>query len=121
MQKIPLLFIAIVAHLVLAAQTIQSPDKQLQLHFEVKDSMPYYRLDYKNIPVIKQSKLGLTLVNDISLLKGFVNKEQKTSSFNESWRPVLGELKTIVNNYNELRVTLAQPKNVVAIACQAIE
>ena len=110
MQKISLLFIAIVVHLFAAAQTIQSPDKQLQLHFEVKDSMPYYRLDYKNIPVIKQSKLGLTLVNDISLLKGFVNKEQKTSSFNESWRPVLGELKTIVNNYNELRVTLAQPK-----------
>ena len=110
MQKIPLLFIAIVAHLVLAAQTIQSPDKQLQLHFEVKDSIPYYRLDYKNIPVIKESKLGLTLVNSISLLNGFVNKEQKTSSFNESWRPVLGELNTIVNNYNELTVTLAQPK-----------
>ena len=49
-------------------------------------------------------------MNSISLLNGFVNKEQKTSSFNESWRPVLGELNTIVNNYNELTVTLAQPK-----------
>jgi len=92
------------------AQTLQSPNKQLQLRFELKDSIPYYNLDYKNIPVIKQSKLGLTLVNDISLLKGFVNKEQKTNSFNESWHPVLGEQKTIVNNYNELTVTLGQPK-----------
>ena len=92
------------------AQTLQSPNQQLQLRFEIKDSIPYYNLDYKNIPVVKQSKLGLTLVNTISLLDGFVNKEQKTSSFNESWRPVLGELKTIVNNYNELTITLAQPK-----------
>jgi hypothetical protein len=93
------------------AQTLQSPNKQLQLRFEIRDSIPYYNLDYKNIPVVKQSKLGLTLVNTISLLDGFVNKEQKTSSFNESWRPVLGELKTIVNNYNELIITLAQPKS----------
>ncbi len=92
------------------AQTLQSPDKQLQLRFEIRDSIPYYNLEYKNIPVVKQSKLGLTLVNTISLLDGFVNKEQKTSSFNESWRPVLGELKTIVNNHNELMITLAQPK-----------
>ena len=86
------------------AQTLQSPDKQLELRFELKDSIPYYSLDYKNVPVVKQSKLGLTLVNTISLLGGFVNKEQKTSSFNESWHPVLGELKTIVNNYNELNI-----------------
>ncbi|HKC37393.1 MAG TPA: glycoside hydrolase family 97 N-terminal domain-containing protein, partial [Chitinophagaceae bacterium] len=110
MQKGSLFFISIVVHLFLAAQTLQSPDKQLQLHFEIKDSVPYYSLDYKNITVVKQSKLGLTLVNTISLLDGFVNKEQKTNSFNESWHPVLGELKTIVNNYSELTVTLAQPK-----------
>src|SRR4026208_432985 len=92
------------------AQTLQSPNKQLQLRFEIRDSIPFYNLDYKSIPVVKQSKLGLTLVNTISLLDGVVNKEQKTNSFNESWHPVLGELKTIVNNYNELTVTLAQPK-----------
>ena len=92
-------------------QTIQSPNKQLQLVFELKDSMLYYLLTYKDIPVIKTSKLGLTLINTTSLLDGFVNKEQKTSSFIESWHPVMGELKTIVNNYNELAITLSQPKS----------
>ena len=111
MRKYFTLLAVILLNLVSNAQTLQSPNKQLQLRFELKDSIPYYSLEYKNIPVVKQSKLGLTLVNTISLLDGFVNKEQKTSSFNQSWHPVLGELKTIVNNYNELTVTLVQPKS----------
>src|SRR5689334_21764372 len=110
MRKLSFFITIIFLQLIASSQTIQSPNKQLQLTFEVKDSIPYYRLDYKNTPVVKQSKLGLTLVNTISFLDGFVNKDQKTSSFNESWHPVLGELKTIVNNYNQLTVTLSQPK-----------
>ena len=110
MRKLSFFPAIIFLQLVASSQTIQSPNKQLQLTFEVKDSIPYYRLDYKNTPVVKQSRLGLTLVNTISFLDGFVNKDQKTSTVNESWHPVLGELKTIVNNYNQLTVTLSQPK-----------
>ena len=110
MKKV-LVFAACVFYLQGFSQTIQSPDKQLQLVFEVKDSVPYYQLTYKGTPVVRPGKLGFTLVNTSSLLDGFVNKEQKASSFNESWNPVLGELKTIVNNYNELAVTLSQPKS----------
>src|SRR5580765_8678472 len=101
MQKKLFVFVAILLHLFVSSQTLQSPDKQLQLNFEIKDSVPYYQLTYKGLTVVKASKLGLSLVNTVSLLDGFVNKEQKTSSFNESWHPILGELKTIVNNYNE--------------------
>src|SRR6185369_10868113 len=111
MRKCFTLLAVILLNIVSHAQTLQSPNKQLQVRFELRDSIPYYSMEYKNIPVVKESKLGLTLVNTVSLLDGFVNKEQKTSSFNESWHPVLGELKTIINNYNELTVTLAQPKS----------
>jgi Glycoside hydrolase 97. len=111
MQKKFLLITAIFLHLFVCSQSIQSPDKQLQLNFEIKDGVPYYQLTYKVLTVVKPSKLGLKLVNDISFLGDFVKKEQGTGSFNESWQPVLGELKTIVNNYNELTVTLAQPKS----------
>ena len=96
--------------LAVAAQTIQSPNGQVQLRFELKDSVPYYQLSYKNQPVIGQSRLGLTLTTAPSFLNGFVVKGQKTVSVNESWQPVLGEIKTIVNHYNELAVTLSQPK-----------
>jgi glucan 1,4-alpha-glucosidase len=92
------------------AQSITSPDGQLQLQFSIKDSVPYYQLNYKGAAVIKPSKLGLSTVDVPSFLSGFAQKDQKTSSFNESWHPVMGEFKTIVNNYNELEVTLAQPR-----------
>jgi glucan 1,4-alpha-glucosidase len=91
------------------AQSITSPDGQLQLQFSVKDSVPYYQLNYKGTAVIKPGKLGLSTVDVPSFLSGFAQTNQKTSSFNESWHPVMGEFKTIVNNYNELEVTLAQP------------
>jgi hypothetical protein len=34
--------------------------------------------------------------------------ENKQRSFDESWQPVWGEVKTIRNHYNELAVTLTQ-------------
>src|SRR6476646_575669 len=94
---------------IVIAQSISSPDGQLQLQFSIKDSVPYYQLNYKGTAVIKTSKLGLSTVDVPSFLSGFAQVNQKTSSFNESWHPVMGEFKTIVNNYNELEVTLAQP------------
>ena len=77
MRKYFTFLVVILLNLVSNTQTLQSPNKQLQLRFELKDSIPYYSIEYKNIVVIKQSKLGLTLVNTVSLLDGFVNKEQK--------------------------------------------
>lgn len=93
------------------AQTIQSPDGQLECIFELKDSIPYYSLSYKGKPVLNNSKLGLTIANGPSFNTGFISKDPKTSSFSETWNPVLGEVKSILNNYNELSVTLSQPSN----------
>ena len=67
-----------------------------------------YQLQYKGHPVIKQSRLGLELKNDQNLLQGFTISNTSTSSFDESWQPVWGEVKSIRNHYNELVVTLFQ-------------
>lgn len=92
------------------SQTISSPDKNLTLRFQLTDSVPYYSLDYKGIPVVKNSRLGVTLANQFpSFLNGFQMKDQTTGTKDESWNPVLGEVKTIRNHYNELAVTLNQP------------
>ncbi|CAH0337360.1 Glucan 1,4-alpha-glucosidase SusB [Flavobacterium sp. CECT 9288] len=73
------------------------------------DGTPTYTLAYKNKAVIKTSKLGLELKNDKkSLLNDFTVVDQKTSTVNENWQPVWGEVATITNNYNELAVTLNQ-------------
>jgi hypothetical protein len=91
------------------SQFVASPDGNLSLKFELKDSVPYYYLDFKGKPVIQKSKLGLKVANGGSFLKGFGIKDYNTSAFNEDWNPVMGETKTINNHYNQLRVILAQP------------
>ncbi|WP_299106895.1 glycoside hydrolase family 97 protein [uncultured Winogradskyella sp.] len=96
----------------LYAQTITSPDKNLSLTFELKgNGIPVYQLQYKEKPVIKPSQLGIEVKDQPSFMDGFVisNTEQNTSD--SSWEPILGEEKSIRNNYTELLVTLTQPKN----------
>ncbi len=99
------------------AESITSPNGQLQLNFSVNaQGEPVYDLSYKGKTVIKPSKLGLELKNDPGLMNGFTLADAKTSTFDETWEPVWGEVKQIRNHYNELAVTLnqkAQDRNIV--------
>jgi glucan 1,4-alpha-glucosidase len=108
MIKFVLVFFLSSLSLILDAQVLTSPDKNLILNFEVKDGVPYYQLSYKKKAVIKPSKLGLELKDSPSFLDSFTVTNTQTSSEDKSWNPVWGEQKTIRNNYNELEVTLTQ-------------
>lgn len=92
------------------AQHLSSPDGKLDMTFSLQsDGTPGYSLNYKRKQIIKPSKLGLELKNDKkSLLDDFIVSDTKISSFDESWNPVWGEVKTIRNHYNELAVSLLQ-------------
>lgn len=91
-------------------EQLKSPDGNLELNFNLPNNgIPTYTLSYKRKDVIKQSRLGMELRNDRkSLLDSFNLTESKYSSFDESWKPVLGEVKEIRNKYNQLKVTLSQ-------------
>ena len=89
------------------AESITSPDGQLKLDFSVNaQGEPVYELSYKGKGVIKPSKLGLELKNDPGLMNGFACIDTKTSTFDETWDPVWGEVKSIRNHYNEMAVNL---------------
>ncbi|MCF8321268.1 MAG: glycoside hydrolase family 97 protein [Flavobacterium sp.] len=92
------------------AQELKSPNGQFSMAFSLlQDGTPTYELSYKNKPIIKSSKLGFELKNDKnSLLNGFVITNSKTVTFDETWKPVWGEVGQIRNHYNELAVTLNQ-------------
>lgn len=107
-KKLILLLVILFQVFAVTAQTITSPDKNIALHFQLTDSVPYYSIDYHGIPVINKSRLGLTLDKLPSLSGGFIVKDENQTSKDELWNPVLGEVKTIRNNYNELEVTLYQ-------------
>lgn len=109
MKKAFLSVACVLLALAVNAEELKSPNGNFKLNFELKDGVPVYELDYKNKPVIKKSRLGLELNDDQPLMNGFVEEGVKTSTFDETWKPVWGEVKEIRNHYNEMAVTLKQP------------
>ena len=97
---------------IVQAQTITSPDKNFTAQFSLDaNGVPSYQLSYKGKAVIKPSTLGLEVSKGASFMDGFTVTNATQTSSNTTWEPVMGEEKTIRNNYNELVVTLAQAKN----------
>ena len=92
------------------ASEVTSPNGEMKLTFPLRDSKPYYSVSFRGKPVIKPSRLGYELHNAESLLEGFTQTGEKTSTFDETWTPVWGENKTIRNHYKELLVNLIQEK-----------
>jgi hypothetical protein len=92
------------------AQQLKSPEGKFVMEFSLQnDGTPTYSLKYKNKDIVKTSKLGLELKDDKkSLLNDFTVVDTKTSTFDETWKPVWGEVDNIRNHYNELAVTLNQ-------------
>ncbi|RHE95327.1 glycoside hydrolase family 97 protein [Bacteroides intestinalis] len=91
------------------AESITSPNGNLHLDFTVNaQGEPVYQLFYKGKAVVKTSKLGLELKDDPGLMSNFTLTGTETSTFDETWKPVWGEVAQIRNHYNELAVTLEQ-------------
>ncbi len=93
------------------AQDITSPDGNLTLKFHLADGgVPTYQLSYKGKVVINPSSLGFELKDLPSFVNGFSIDKSEQKVVDESWTPVVGEQKSIRNNYKELIVTLSQAK-----------
>ena len=105
-----ILTLLLVSAFLVNAQTIVSPKSKTTLTFSLTaDSVPQYQLSFGKKPVVLPSLMGIELKNQTSFLSGFTIAKIESSLVDESWDPVLGEVKTIRNNYRELKVTLQQP------------
>jgi hypothetical protein len=103
------------------AQEVKSPDGNVVVKFSLEgNGVPTYQMTYKGKAVVKPSRLGLELAKDkhaskgmreTSLMDGFEETGSKTSTFDETWKPVWGEVASIRNHYNELEVDLNQPSS----------
>ena len=110
MRKIILLMSILAMHWA-AAQQQTSPDGNVVLSFSLKaDGTPTYKMTYKGKPVINESTLGFTLKKEEPLTNHFKVVSDSKSTFKETWKPVWGEEKEILNHYNELLVQLKQDK-----------
>ena len=87
--------------------TITSPSGSLKLSIvqEAAGGL-LYQLQYKNQPVLLPSPLGFRLRNPETVLNRFVIRSADSSITNDQWNPVWGEVKTIKNQYHELKLKL---------------
>lgn len=118
MKKINLILLFFMLPMALLAQVVKSPNGNVTVNFSLQgNGVPTYSMTYKGKAVVKPSRLGLELMKDkhaskglreTDLMNGFTVKDTKTSTFDETWKPVWGETATIRNHYNELAVTLHQ-------------
>lgn len=91
------------------SQNIQSPSQKISLDFKLTTSgQPSYSVYYNHKPAIFASTLGVKLKDKPALDANFEIADTKASTFNESWKPVLGEQSSILNQYNELIISLLQ-------------
>ncbi len=79
---------------------IQSPEKQIQ-----------YQISYKSKEVIAPSSLGFTFKKPVADLRKFNIIRIDSSTFDETWSPILGEVKDIRNQYKQLSLELKDAGN----------
>lgn len=79
---------------------IQSPDKQIQ-----------YQVFHKSKEAIAPSTLGFTLKKPLADLRKFTVIRIDSSTFDETWSPLLGEVKDIRNQYSALKIDLKDAGN----------
>lgn len=108
MKNVLLLIVLFLLAGFVEAEELVSPNGMQKLQFEVVDGRPVYQLYYKGRTVIAASSLGLDLKDEADLLSGFEIEKTEQNTFDESWKPVWGEVSEIRNYYNELAVTLRQ-------------
>lgn len=95
---------------VVQAVEINSPGGKLQLAFRLSDGVPAYSLSSEGKRVIDISRLGFLLADHPDMNGGFSIEKIDSASFDETWKPVWGEVSEIRNNYNELCASLKDDK-----------
>ena len=117
MKRLSLLVTLFFPLLMMAAE-VKSPNGNIVVKFYTDaQGRPTYEMSFKGRPVVLPSRLGLELAKDkhasrglkeTDLLDGFTIKDEQTSDFDETWRPVWGETSTIRNHYVEYVAVLHQ-------------
>lgn len=87
---------------------ISSPNKKIEVLVQTKSGAILYSVNFKDSILIKPSNLGLLLKNSKPLNGNFLISDFKITTKNTLWTQVWGENKTIIDNYNQLEVSLQE-------------
>jgi len=88
--------------------TVKSPDGKINVTITNNDILGY-SVSYNGRAIINPSRLGFEFKDELAMTGNFSVVDQSVKSFNETWVPVVkSKHAEIVNNYNELQLTLKE-------------
>jgi len=88
---------------------VHSPNSNIKVEFTLdKEGKPFYKVFHKDQAVINTSYMGFDLKDAPSLSSNFKVVNTNTAAFNETWPMPWGEQLEVENNYNELKINLAE-------------
>lgn len=91
------------------AQKVSSPSGNLVVTLDLSPKgEPMYSATYKGHLFVNRSKLGFRLKNQDLFSEQFIIRQFDTLVYDETWKPVWGEVNQIRNTYHQLRVVLEQ-------------
>lgn len=89
--------------------TVASPDGRLEVAFTLDAGQPTYAVTRDGEPLIEASRMGLELVDGVSLSKGFELAGESSASADSTWIQPWGECREVRDHHNELTIDLKQP------------
>lgn len=90
------------------AWKVASPDGQVSVSFFTQNGRPAYTVAYLGKAQIDTSFLGFKFQGQPDLIANLRVITTSSSSFNETWEMPWGEQRQVENNYNELRISMAE-------------
>ncbi len=98
------------------AATIDSPNGNIRLSFEIRDmdgrtDCPVYKITFHGRPIISPSRLGFHLQDGTELASEFRLVSRQTFEKDTTWQPVYGERATVRDHYHGMMVNLVSIKS----------
>lgn len=88
--------------------SVKSPNEKIYVEFLSMSNQPTYKVFYDNNLVINNSILGFIFKDNPPLKYDFKVVNSSANSLKEKWATVWGTQDSILNNYNELKITLEE-------------
>ncbi|TCO10532.1 glycoside hydrolase family 97 protein [Natronoflexus pectinivorans] len=88
--------------------TVSSPDRNVQVKFELVDGEPFYSVTYNGRKAIEPSAMGFILRDQAPLKDNFKIVDTRFSTQDEVWEQVWGEKQFIRDHHNELWIDLQE-------------
>ncbi len=125
--RVPLMImtLSLLAAPVASAQvTISSPTDNVEIAVQIEDGRLVYAVHFLGEPIVERGTLVLDFVGEPSFGTGLRITNTETRSVDESWQRYWGKRTEVVNQFNELTLTLqerASPKRSIDVVFRAFD